>query len=146
MNLAKPVPICRGKEWGEQENGYLTGFSATLPYGYEGSSEEMGLCQTLLRLYPSFMAGDMCDYFIGFLDDVRSLFIMHRIFVKVSLLHKSVLYFVSLKCFAASDRRFYCLTFPIILYSVGFLAFILAEVTFHQRRVESFILNYFYYS
>jgi hypothetical protein len=86
------------------------------------------------------------DYFIGFLDDVRSLFNVYRIFVKVSLLHKSVLCFVSLQCFATPDCRFECLMRPIILYSLGFVTFILEEVTFHHRRVESFNLNYFYCS
>jgi len=33
----------------------------------------------------------MSDYFIGFLYDVRSLFNLHRMFLKVSRLHKSVL-------------------------------------------------------
>jgi hypothetical protein len=112
----------------------------------------MRLCQTLLRLYTSFMvlsvggAGDMSDYLIGFLVDVRSLFNVRRIFVEVSLLHKSVLYFVSLKRFATPDCRLYFLMCPIILYSLGFVTFILAEVTFHHRLVKSFILNYFYCS
>jgi hypothetical protein len=35
-------------------------------------------------------AGSMSDYFIGFLDYVRSLFNVHRIFVRASLVHKSV--------------------------------------------------------
>ena len=86
----------------------------------------------------------MSDYFIGFLYDVRSLMNVHRIFVKFSLLQKSVLYFVSWKYFATPDCRFYCLMCPIILYSLGFVTFILAEITFHHRRVESSILNYFY--
>ena len=79
-----------------------------------------------------------------FLDDVRSLFNVQRIFVKVPLLHKSVPYFVSLNCFTFPDCQFYCLMCPIILYSLGFVTFILAELTFHHRRVESLILNYFY--
>jgi hypothetical protein len=58
------------------------------------------------------------DYFIGFLDDVRPLFNAHRIFVKVPLLHKSVLCFVSLRCFATPDCRVECLMRPIILYSL----------------------------
>jgi len=81
----------------------------------------------------------MSDYFIGFLDDVRSLFNVHGIFIKFSLLHSSFLYFVSLKCFAIPDCRFYCLMCPIILYSLGFVTFILAAVIFRHRRVESFI-------
>jgi hypothetical protein len=51
-------------------------------------------------------AGGMSEYFIGFLDDVSSLFNVHRIFVKVSLLHKSMLCFVSFKCCATPDCRF----------------------------------------
>jgi len=91
-------------------------------------------------------SGGMSDYFIGFLYDVRSLLTVHRIFVKVSLLQKSVLYFVSWKYFATPDCRFYCLMCPIILDSLGFVTFILAEITFHYRRVESSIFNYFYCS
>jgi len=79
----------------------------------------------------------MSDYFVGFLDDVRSLFNVGRIFVEVSLLHKSVLYFVSLKCFATPDCRFYSLMCRITLYSLGFVTFILTEVTFHHRHVKS---------
>ena len=47
----------------------------------------MRLCQTLRRFYTGLNVGGLggvSDYFINFLDDVRSLFNVHRIFVKVS--------------------------------------------------------------
>ena len=37
----------------------LTWLSGTLPQGYKGRSEKMRLCQTLLRLYTSFMIQEL---------------------------------------------------------------------------------------
>lgn len=88
----------------------------------------------------------MFDYFISYLDDVRSLFNVHRIFLRASMLHKFVLYLVSVKCFATPDCRFSFLVCPVFLYSLGFVTFILADVTFYYRLVESFILIYFHFS
>ena len=78
----------------------------------------------------------MFYYFISYLHDVKSLFNVHRTFIRASLLHKFVLYLVSVKCFATPDCRFSCLMYPIFLYSLGFVTLILAEVIFYHRRME----------